>query len=84
MLVEPANRQLQRAPGVKAGSPGIRVRHSFGLDGRTKKEGPFRLKEDEVTHLQFAPEGAVLERGEQSVEFSSSFTVGRFGFLQRF
>ena len=30
------NRQLQRAPGVEAGSACIRVRHSFGLDGRFK------------------------------------------------
>ena len=71
MLVEPANGQLQRAPGVKAGSACIRVRHSFGLDGRSVEGRPFRLKEGEVAHLQVALEGAVLEGGEEGVEFGN-------------
>ena len=68
MFVEPADCQLQCASGVEAGGAGICVRYSFGLDGRTKKEGPFRLKEGEVAHLQFALEGAVLEGAEQGVK----------------
>ena len=75
MLVEPVHRQLQRAPGVEAGGACIRIRHPFGLAGRSKKEGPFRLKEGEVAHLQFAPEGAVLEGGEEGVEFRQCLLV---------
>ena len=50
VFVEPVHRQLQRAPGVEAGGAGIRVRHLFGLAGRAKKGGPFRLKEGEIAH----------------------------------
>ena len=51
------------------GGAGIGVRHSFGLDGRTVQRGPFGLEEGEIAHLQVAPEGAMLEGGEEGVEF---------------
>ena len=69
VLVEPVHRQLQRAPGVKAGGSRVGVRQSFGLAGRTKKGRPFRLEESEIAHLEFAAESAVLEGGEEGVEF---------------
>ena len=69
MLVEPVHRHFQRAPGVEAGGPRIRVRHAFRLGGRLEKKRPLGLEEGEVAHSEFASEGAVLEGGEESVEF---------------
>ena len=59
--VHPGHGLFQRAPGVEAGHARITVCHLFGLAGGFKKQGPFRVKEGEVAHLQFALEGAVLE-----------------------
>jgi len=62
MLVDPRHRQLQRTPGVEAGSARIGVYRGFRPGCCLEHRRPFAQEEGEVAHAsEFPSECAVLE-----------------------
>ncbi len=53
--VHPIHRQLQRAPGIKAGRAGIGIGQAFRLRRAFADLGPFGLDEGEVGHDRAGP-----------------------------
>ena len=70
MRVEPVDSEFERSAGVEAGGAGVGENHGFRFCGGDEDVGPFGLEEAEVRHgSEFAAKGAVLEGGEEGVEF---------------